>query len=253
MTDYPNGYGTQKISLDQMKDWHGGKMHPEYARRFFAYIEAKDGLLGVGGGWRATQPQKPGFAPPGKSFHESQDFSSGFSGYCAVDLVCANPGGKHRAPTWEECDDAPEWGLHTFIKSPPEPWHIQPIEISGWQTWVNQGRPDPAADFALPDGSTGDAKKIRTNRPDVESGDYGSYPIDPNKPKLRSKPKSVNQHVSYLQAVLRNECGIDIEVDDHFGPKTGKAVKRMQGWNKLEVDGIVGPVTWRVIDAYATQ
>jgi hypothetical protein len=144
MTTYPNGYGTSRVTLDQMKAEHGAKMHPEFARRFFAYMEAKQGLLGVGGGWRATgtQPDKSGFAPEGKSFHQSQTFKSGLVGYAAVDLVTGNGTSKHKSPTRADTADAPQFGLHTFIKG--EPWHIQCIEMRGWQTWVNAGRPDPA-------------------------------------------------------------------------------------------------------------
>jgi len=142
---HPNGYNTTMITLSRMRDLHEPKMHPEFSRRFFAYMEHKG--FGVGGGFRTTQPVKPGFAEPGKSFHEAQTFASGLSAYCAVDLVVAVPGGKHRAPTWAECADAPDFGLHTFVKN--EPWHIQPFEIRGWQTWVNAGRPDPQP-FTLP-------------------------------------------------------------------------------------------------------
>ena len=153
MTVYPDGYGTAMVTLQQMTAKHGGKMHPEFARRFFAYMEHKGGLLGVGGGWRSTQPSKPGFAPDGKSFHQDQRFASGFVGYAAVDLVVPVPGGRHRAPAWGETSDAPEWGLHTFIKRPEEPWHIQCVEMRGWQTWVNAGRPDPEP-FTLPGSPT---------------------------------------------------------------------------------------------------
>lgn len=146
MMYYPDGYGARRVTLDEMRRRHAARMHPEFARRFFAYIEAKNGLLGVGGGFRTTQPVKPGFAPPGKSFHEAQTFRSGLSAYCAVDLVA---GLEHRSPTWDECADAPAYGLHTFVTN--EPWHIQPIEIRGWQTWVNAGRPDPQP-FELPTG-----------------------------------------------------------------------------------------------------
>tara|TARA_R110000803_G_scaffold160536_1_gene224450 strand:+ start:3476 stop:4282 length:807 start_codon:yes stop_codon:yes gene_type:complete len=144
MITYPNGYGTSRVTLDEMKDKHAAKMHPEFARRFFAYIEAKQGLLGVGGGWRATgtQPDKSGFAPEGKSFHQSQTFKSGIVGYCAVDLVTGNGTSKHKAPAWADTDDAPQFGLHTFIKG--EPWHIQCVEMRGFQSWVYAGRPDPA-------------------------------------------------------------------------------------------------------------
>lgn len=147
---YPNGYGTEMISLAEMRRRHEVKMHPEFARRFFAYMEHKQGQLGVGGGWRRTQPDRPGFAPDGKSFHQTQVFASGTRGYAAVDLVVPVPGRVHRAPYWNETADAPEWGLHTFIRNPSEPWHIQCIEMRGWQSWVNAGRPDPVR-IHLPD------------------------------------------------------------------------------------------------------
>lgn len=163
MTLYPNGYGTSMITLASMESKHGGKMHPEYRRRFFAYIEAKGGLLGVGGGFRTTQPTKPGFAPDGKSFHQFQDFASGITGYAAVDLVVPVLGGAHRSPIWAETEDAPAWGLHTFISG--EPWHIQSLDASGqirgWQTWKNAGSPDPVAGFPLPGApDTGDDMTI---------------------------------------------------------------------------------------------
>ena len=150
MTLYPDGYGTRLVTLEQMVATHGAKMHPEFARRFFPWIVTQGGKVGVGGGWRSIQPAKPGFARDGESFHQDQRFASGFVGYAAVDLVHVNPGQVHRAPTWAESASAPEFGLHTFIKAPkPEPWHMQCIEMRGWRTWVDAGRPDPAR-FALP-------------------------------------------------------------------------------------------------------
>jgi hypothetical protein len=149
MTLYPDGYGTRLVTLEQLRAIHEPKQHPEFARRFFAYIVSEGGRLGVGGGWRSTQPNRPGFAPDGESFHQDQRFASGFVGYAAVDLVVPVPGGRHRAPTWGEVANAPTFGLHTFITKPPEPWHIQCIEMRGWQSWVDAGRPDPAP-FALP-------------------------------------------------------------------------------------------------------
>ena len=147
MTLYPNGYGTGEVTLDRMRELHGGKMHPEFARRFFAYIEAMGGRMGVGGGWRSTQPVKPGFAPDGQSFHQDQRFASGMIRYAAVDLVHRQPGQVHRSPSWAETATAPDHALHTFITG--EPWHIQCIEMRGWQSWVNAGRPDPIT-AALP-------------------------------------------------------------------------------------------------------
>lgn len=175
MTLYPIGYGTRLVTMDELRAVHEPLMHPEKARRFFPYIESKGGLLGVGGGYR-TSPA-PGGAPLAKSFHFTQQFRSGLYVYAAIDLVAVNNasllkrifslnGSKgsgasaisraltvaavHRSPTWAETADAPSWGLHTFVTSPPEPWHIQPIEIRGWSTWVNAGRPDPRTGYPLP-------------------------------------------------------------------------------------------------------
>lgn len=174
MTLYPIGYGTTMVSMGRLREVHEPRMHPEDARRVFPYLESKEGLLGIGGGFR-TAPA-PGGAPLDKSFHWWQDFASGIRAYCAQDLVAVNtasltrrifslngsPQGRstlrralsvapvHRAPTWAETEDAPQWGLHTFIMKPPEPWHLQPIEIRGWQTWVLAGRKDPVANIPLP-------------------------------------------------------------------------------------------------------
>jgi hypothetical protein len=146
-TMYPDGYGTSMITLDEMKAKHGPKMHPEFERRFFAYIAAHNGRLGVGGGWRHRSDISAASAA-GKSFHQDQRYASGFVGYAAVDLVHVADG-KHRAPTWAETADAPTWGLHTFIKVPNEPWHIQCVEMRGFDSWERAGRPDPEL-FPLP-------------------------------------------------------------------------------------------------------
>lgn len=146
---HPTGYDTRLVTLDQLRLIHEPKMHPEFARRLFAWLATRPDV-GIGGGWRSTQPTKPGFAPDGKSFHQSQTFASGFVGYAAVDLVVAVPGKVHRSPTWAETADAPVFGLHTFIKVPPEPWHLQAVEMRGWQTWVDGGRKDPPK-IPLPD------------------------------------------------------------------------------------------------------
>jgi hypothetical protein len=143
MTLYPDSYGTRLVSFEQMVAKHGPKAHPEFARRLWAWLETEGGRLGVGGGWRApdTQPERPGFAPEGKSFHQDQRFASGIVAYAAVDLVHVDPPRAHRSPTWAETESAKAFGLHTFVTG--EPWHIQCVEMRGWQSWVNAGRPDP--------------------------------------------------------------------------------------------------------------
>ena len=138
------------ITLGRMKELHGFRMHPVFHDRFFRWVEAQGGKIGIGGGWRATgtQPDRYGFAPEGKSFHQSQTFASGIVAYCAVDLVHVNPGGVHRAPRWDEVPaqgsaEAARWGVHCNVSS--EAWHMQPVEIDGWQSWVDNGRKDPVS------------------------------------------------------------------------------------------------------------
>jgi hypothetical protein len=143
---YPSGYATSMVTLSQLKARHMNHMHPAFAERLFPWIESQGGFIGIGGGYRVTQPVKPGFAPPGKSFHEGQRFASGLVAYCAVDLVHVNPGGNHRAPAWAEVPkQGSAWAaavkVHCNVTG--ESWHMQPIEIDGYDSWVAAGRPDP--------------------------------------------------------------------------------------------------------------
>jgi hypothetical protein len=175
---YPDGYGTRYLTMADLRAKHEPRMHPEFARRFFAYLEHKQGLLGVGGGYRITQPDKPGFAPDGKSFHQLQEWASGIDGYAAIDLVTKDGpdvDDRHDGVTWAMTEDAPDWGLHTFITG--EPWHIQPVEIRGWQGWVNQGRRDPQR-FQLP-GEGVDMSELIYAGIDWNGKDYNNYD-DPN-------------------------------------------------------------------------
>lgn len=198
MINYPDGYGTNRITLSEMKAKHETKMHPEFAGRFFNYIESKQGLLGVGGGWRATgtQPDKSGFAPEGKSFHQSQTFASGIVGYCAVDLVTGNGTNVHKSPAWSDTDDADQFALHTFIEG--EPWHIQPLEIRGWQTWKNAGSPDPANTSPLAP-STKDDKMYTLDTPIrmLDTRDEIEAPL-PSGQWLQSLPKGVPNTASAI-------------------------------------------------------
>lgn len=54
-----------------------------------------------------------------------------------------------------------------------------------------------------------------------------------------------------VQAVQRmlNAFGLRLEVDGHFGPATEEAVKDFQKNHLLEVDGVVGPETWKTLAA----
>ncbi len=150
-TLYPISYGTRMVTLDQLRAKHEPQMHPEFARRLFNWIEAQDGQIGIGGGRRTIQPNKPGFAPSIRStFHGDQDFPSG-TFYAAVDLVARSPGRSHRAPRTDECPqqgspEAERWGVHINVGTPGSPgyesWHMQPVELDGWGRWMADGQPD---------------------------------------------------------------------------------------------------------------
>ena len=163
MTLYPVGYGTRMVTLEQLQEHFdvslGIRLHPAFRERIWPFLESQEGRLGIGSGARLIQPVKPGFAPPGRSFHEKQIFASGFEGYCAFDLVATNPGGVHRAPAWSEVPvQGSAWaervGVHCNIGTPGTPgsesWHMQPVELDGWASWIEAGRPDPVLGYLLP-------------------------------------------------------------------------------------------------------
>jgi hypothetical protein len=152
----PYGYGTAYRELADLEDWLLEHHHPEYVRRLVCWLESKDGVIGVGGGWRddGSQPDKPGFAPEGKSFHQNQRFADGFIGAAAVDVVAARPGQIHGTVAWSQVPAqgsaaATRFGVHANVSD--ESWHIQPVEIDGWNTWCDNGCPAPAANYPLPD------------------------------------------------------------------------------------------------------
>lgn len=240
MTLYPAGYGRRLVTLDQLRATHEPRMHPEFARRIFPFIVDQGGTFGIGGGFRATgtQPDKPGFAKEGRSFHQYQDFPSGRF-YAGLDMVVVagvgqvSVGGrvlslrKHRAPRWPEVprqgsDAARRYGVHMNVGEPGskgnEPWHCQPAELDGWDVWVRNGRPDlqygyPIGVSGLPPNPVGEVFMT------VRRGDNNS-----------------------IVGILQQKLGI--HVDGQFGPKTEKAVRDFQKAHGLIVDGVVGPQTW---------
>lgn len=183
-TRYPYGYSTATKTLAETKDWLMKHHHPEYVRRLCWWLYRQGGKVGCGGGWRAggAQPDKPGFAPEGKSFHQDQNYNDGFTGACAVDLVVKNPGKIHRAPYWSEVPPqgsqaARDAGVHCNVGAPPggESWHIQPVEIDGWQSWWNAGRPHPVPNYPI----KGTAVTLPPVLPDLGDDDMAYTGHDP--------------------------------------------------------------------------
>lgn len=238
-TLYPVGYDTEMVPLAEMQRRHGPHMHPEYARRLWPWIVVGGGLIGIGGGFRplGTQPNKPGFAPEGKSFHQPQNYRNHPGTYTAVDLVVVNPGFPHRAPRWSEVPakgsaEAVRRGLHCHISA--ESWHMQAIEITGWTSWTLAGYKDPVADYPIP----GTVAKPRVFAPKPTQ-----------KVRLFGQIGNVKAEVVAIQNACRfwhwpDAAGRPISVDGNFGPFTAQAVANMQrSLPVLSADGVYGPFT----------
>jgi Putative peptidoglycan binding domain len=244
--DFPNGYGNQLLSIEDLRSFHEPKMHPEYARRLFACLQEAGGLVGVGNGWRSTEQQAANhqrspntFAPPGLSFHETHRFASGIEAYQAVDTVGRD--GRHdEAWDWMR-DNAGRFGLRTFWNVNGEPWHTQSNDIpNGVSTWTGSGCPDPGG-FSIAAAHSSAA---------APSGGFGLYPLNSDKPAIQ-----LGWHgdlVDYVQRVILQEAGGNITVDGDFGPKTDARVRDLQSFLKLTVTGVVDwNGTWQIIDHLA--
>lgn len=252
-TLYPIFYGSRLVTFDVLEATFAPHMHPEAWRRHANFILHQGGKFGVGGGYRpgGTQPDKPGFAKEGKSFHQDQQFPSGLF-YAALDYVVVNPGFVHRAPLWSEVPIqgqqlAFDYGIHMNVGVPgqagSESWHGQPVELDGWQAWVNAGRPD-----------------IRTNYPIVISAPRPQPPQPPVPPttvpskeiKVEFNSRVLREGMSgpdvkFFQRRMNDIAGQGLILDGYFGAKTTTAVKNWQRQFGLTQDGILGAATQKSI------
>lgn len=62
----------------------------------------------------------------------------------------------------------------------------------------------------------------------------------------------VGADVYAAQVVMRHKAGqVGIVCDGGFGTATDAAVRNVQGWFNLHVDGVIGPETWKLLDRLA--
>lgn len=267
----PFGYGQQYRRLDWIAIWLLAHHHPEYVRRVVTWFAYKNGEIGPGGGWRATgmQPDRQGFAPEGQSFHQDQIYADGFVGAAALDIVARDgPDAdfSHDGVQWsmvlpQWSAEAERWGLHCNISS--EAWHLQPIEIDGWRSWRNNGRPAPRPNYPIPtipdlltppedDDMFTDTDRSKLDRVlallQVHTDNSGSPPqtIDPTTLDVPSGNPSINVNatdsttngrVTQLQLVIgATPTGVFSQADANM-------VREIQKNLGLFVDGSYGPKT----------
>lgn len=99
------------------------------------------------------------------------------------------------------------------------------------------------------DGDLSALLALRSPRFDPEAGEFGPWPRKARKPRLREQ--ATGDAVRYLQGVIFHRTGGHIVIDGFYGHETELRVTELQRSRRIEVDGVVGPRTWRVIDRLA--
>ena len=170
----PYQYRTTYKTLREMEAILLAHYHPEYVRRMLAWLHYHNGYVGIGGHWRddGTQPDKPGFAPEGRSFHQNQKHADGWIGPSAVDTIVVDgpdPGDWHDGISWDDVPiqdsaEADVWGLHANVDGNGNPgapgteaWHIQwadehigGYDLDGWVSWNSAGQPAIIRGYPIP-------------------------------------------------------------------------------------------------------
>jgi hypothetical protein len=260
-TRFPVGYGTHTLTLQQMHDHYiQHNAEPEYWERLFGWLAHTNGHVGIGAAWRGTPNSVSAASRAGHSFHQSQKMADGTYHFMAVDVVVRNPGHVHRAPHANEVPvqgsaEAAHWGIHANVGHPGtrgfESWHLQAVEMDGYQRWVSHGRPRPDTNFGRPHGH-------------VQMAAPAWLPSTPphHEPRatMQQDPSSHSADVKLLQVELRtwhhsiHAVSDPGAPDSRYGPRVAWSVATWQREvGKIHADGVFGPATaakWSEIAEY---
>ena len=227
------------------------RLHVTMQERVRALIEASEGRVGLGVGWRSEDQQRAMFldryevhehgktlwegqrwrkkashlataAPPGRSMHEIG---------LAADLA-----GDH---AWV-VSNAGRFALKHFAFVNNEPWHVQPFELpNSRRDYERSGQPWKSG---MPQ-QVEQQQQVQPQQP-VEPQQPPPEPVHEVVPGMRGPV------VGQLQAVLiklglMKDCVANR--DEYYGPGTQEVVKRFQQQCGLKVDGRVGKKTWAAL------
>ena len=249
---YPYSYGSVTLTWDEMMTKSTvNRLHPEVRRRFKALIEfaAASGVpLGVGTGWRVQPINKPGFAAPGNSWHESCPVNPASPTALAIDTV------PNTSWNWMHIHCG-KYGFKHFTYVNNEPWHIQPVEIPTSRRFATSL--PPLTIFNLPGGAGEVPTEPIPVPPTTPTTPVGKFTMQLTKTTLTPANRTQTQKNGdvYLVQQIANgwfkqsgntslDCG---KPDGDYGPRTQEAVKTMQAVCGLEQDAQCGPKTWAAI------
>lgn len=261
MTTYRVGYGTQRMTLAELKAWSRfAGLHPEFQRRLIclmdhARVAGVD--LGIGGGLRTVDEQFRLFdsrhdpvasggccsyngkrwklvtgahaAPPGLSYHEPTVPWSGRLWAVAVDVVGWENGWVNAPGRLDR------FALRSFatLTGNVEPWHLQP-----WTQEIPTSRSQFNATMhtlktaSLPPVPTA-ATAVTVPDPTIRLGSTGT-------------------EVRELQSEMRFFGWYTAAIDGSCGPVTVDAIKRLQTACKVGADGVYGSVTANAYKSWKT-
>ena len=225
MITFPYGYAADSrgiLGMGTMLTWDQmvtkttvNRLHPEVQRRFKALIAhaQKQGVpLGPGTGWRVQPVNKPGFAQPGNSWHESTPVNPASATAFAIDTV------PNISWNWMEANCA-RFGFRSFRAVNEEPWHIQPIEIPAGRSWATT--PPKVQRFNLPGQPT-----VVVPRPVLRRGNESR--------QVRMLIDALKFWKWYPDRWMADTN------NGQFGLRTENGVKEMQRALKQTVDGVYG-------------